>query len=483
MPVYILVCMLKNQIYTTLVRSLEFPLTAGQEVMLDRLAGFIASGEEDMVFLLKGYAGTGKTTMIRQLVLALETFRIPYVLLAPTGRAAKVLMNYTGRPAYTIHKKIYRQKQTVDASGLFVLDKNLLRSAVFIVDEASMISNQSPDSSLFGSGKLLDDLLEYVFTGPACRLVLSGDTAQLPPVGIPLSPALDANVLQQYGFQVIECELKEVVRQGRESSILRNATSIREVIAENRASGFLHIDLQDGGEIEKLSGGDLIEKIGTSYEQCGIYDTAILTRSNKRANLFNKGIRNSVLYRESEISRGDLLMIVRNNYFWASASESIDFIANGDLAEIMHIYGYESLYGFRFANVSLRFMDYGDAEMECKIMLDTLEIESAALSQEDYQRLFYTISEDYIDIRNKRERWKKIREDPYFNALQVKYGYAITCHKAQGGQWKSVFVDTGYLTPEMLDMEFYRWLYTAFTRPVEKLYLVNFDKRFFEKGS
>lgn len=472
--------MLKNHIYNILISDVEFQLTESQDDMLHFLSEFISFSGDDRIFLMKGFAGTGKTTLINLLVKALERCRIPVVLLAPTGRAAKVLMNYTGRPAYTIHKKIYRQKSAEDGTGLFVLDKNLHKSAVFIVDEASMISNQSADSSVFGSGKLLDDLLEYVYSGHGCRLVLSGDTAQLPPVGLPLSPALDARVLGEYGFEVVENELKDVVRQESQSDILMNATAIREFLSGGEASGFFRIVTGEHGDIERLSGGDLIEKIGESYEKYGIFETTVLTRSNKRANLFNKGIRSLVLYRDSEIARGDLLMVVKNNYFWASGSESIDFIANGDLAEIVHIYGYDNLYGFRFAEVSLRFIDYADAEIDCKILLDTLEIESAALSQEDNQKLYYAIAEDYAEIRNKRERWKKIREDPWFNALQVKFGYAITCHKAQGGQWKSVFVDTGYLSPEMLDVEFYRWLYTAFTRPVEKLCLVNFDKHFFE---
>jgi exodeoxyribonuclease V len=472
--------MLKNHLYKVLTNNLDFQLTESQADMLNQLADYIVSEVNDRVFIIKGYAGTGKTTMINRLVKALDSFKIPSFLMAPTGRAAKVLMNYTGKSAYTVHKKIYRQKSSTDGMGLFVLDKNLHKSTFFIVDEASMISNQASENSIFGSGRLLDDLLEYVYSGTECRLILVGDTAQLPPVGTSISPALDSDEIRNYGFEVVQNELSDVVRQDKESGILFNATAIRKFIADDKGNGFFNISLNVFTDIEKLSGGELIEKIGSCYDTYGLFDTIVLTRSNKRANLYNKGIRSSILFRESEISRGDLLMVVKNNYYWSEKSENIDFIANGDIAEVVHIYGYEELYGFRFADVSLRFIDYVDVEIECRILLDTLQIETASMSQDDGNRLFYSISEDYAEIKNKRERWNKIRIDPYFNALQVKYAYAITCHKAQGGQWRSVFIDTGYITPEMLDKDFYRWLYTAFTRPIEKLFLVNFDKRFFE---
>ena len=481
MLVYILICMLKNHIFKILTQNIDFQLTESQLSMLQQLSDFISGDPVDTVFLLKGFAGTGKTTMINQLVKTLEAFKIPAFLLAPTGRAAKVLMNYTDRPSYTIHKKIYRQKSSVDGMGVFVLDKNLHKSAFFIVDEASMVSNQPAESVVFGSGRLLDDLLEYVYSGEGCRLILAGDTAQLPPVGVPLSPALSKPVIEQYGFGVIENELTEVVRQSKESGVLYNATALRNYLALEEEGGYFPVKVEGFNDIEKISGSDLIEKIGNCYDKYGIYETTVLTRSNKRANLYNKGIRSSVLFRESEISRGDLVMVVKNNYYWTLHTEEIDFIANGDIAEIVHIYGYEDLHGFRFADVSLRFIDYDDVEIECKIILDTLQIESASMTQEDNRRLFYSVSEDYADIKNKKDRWGKIREDPYYNALQIKFAYAITCHKAQGGQWKAVFVDTGYITEEMLNREFYRWLYTAFTRTLDKLYLVNFDKRFFEK--
>ena len=473
--------MLKNHIYNSLTSTLELQFTESQLIMLDGLSSFILCEEDDRVFILKGFAGTGKTTMINQLVRTLESFSIPSVLLAPTGRAAKVLMNYSGKASYTIHKKIYRQKSQADGIGVFVLDKNLHKRTFFIVDEASMISNQTAENSVFGSGRLLDDLLEYVYSGKECRLILVGDTAQLPPVGISLSPALQRQSVENYGFSVMEFELTDVVRQAQNSGILFNATALRRFIGQGDTSQFFRLSVDEFSDVERISGGELIEKLSFCYDTYGIFETIVLTRSNKRAILYNKGIRTSLLYRDAEIARGDILMIVKNNYYWSSQAEEMDFIANGDIAEIVHIFGYENLYGFRFAEVSLRFLDYGDTEITCRIILDTLEAETASMSQEDQTRLFHSISEDYTDIKNKRERWKKIREDSYYNALQVKFAYAITCHKAQGGQWKTVFVDTGYLTDSMLDRDFYRWLYTAFTRPQEKLYLVNFDKKFFSE--
>jgi exodeoxyribonuclease V len=474
--------MLKNHIAAMLSGNNEFQLTESQLRMVEKLSEYVVSQANDTIFLIRGYAGTGKTTMINQLTSVLESMQIRSVLLAPTGRAAKVLMGYTGKSAFTIHKKIYRQKSSTDGFGTFVLDKNLHTYTWFIVDESSMISNESVESSVFGSGRLLNDLMEYVFTGEGCRLVLAGDTAQLPPVGINLSPALDKNVLEQSGFSVMDCELTDVVRQHTTSGILVNATLLREkLFSDEGSSGFFHIQIAGFNDIQRIAGSGLIETISESYEKTGIFETTILTRSNKRANLYNKGIRTSVLYRDSEIARGDLLMVVKNNYFWLNEDMNVDFIANGDIAEITHIFGYEDVYGFRFANVSLRFSDYEDLEIECKIILNSIGVESASLTREDLLRLYNSIAEDYAEIKNKRERWKKIKSDPYFNALQVKFAYAVTCHKAQGGQWKTVFVDTGYLTEERTDREFLRWLYTAFTRATEKLYLVNFDKRFFEE--
>lgn len=475
--------MIKNHLKSILTDKLPFSPTGCQAHLINVLSEYISSDTRDEIMLIKGYAGTGKTTMIFSLTQALLSLKIRSVLMAPTGRAAKVMSGYSGMPAFTIHKKIYRQKTSSDGMGKFLLDKNLYKNTYFIVDEASMISNQLSDSSVFGSGRVLDDLLQFVYSGENCRLVLVGDTAQLPPVGLSISPALEACTLQSYGFSVKEVELTDVVRQAEGSGILSNATELRNLIGNNFGNtGFFPIDIKGFNDVEKISGGDLIENISSCYDKHGFFDTTIVTRSNKRANLYNKGIRGSILYKEEEIERGDLLMVVKNNYFWAEGDKAaeLDFIANGDIAEIISIYGYEELYGFRFANVSLRFVDYKDVELDCKIFLETLSIETASFPNEKNRELFHAISEDYADVRNKKKRWEKIKEDPYFNALQVKYAYALTCHKAQGGQWKAVFVDHGYLTEDMLDTEYYRWLYTAFTRPTEKLYLVNFDKGFFE---
>lgn len=474
--------MIYQHVTNTLTKELVFLPNKGQKKLIECLSLFITSEGPDKIFLLKGYAGTGKTSIVAGLVKAIKKFKINSVLLAPTGRAAKVLSSYALSSAFTIHKKIYRQKSSSDGLGKFILDKNLNKDTIFIVDESSMITNQAGEGSNFGSGRLLDDLVEFVYSGTNCRLILVGDTAQLPPVGLAISPALELFEVEQYGFGVEEFELTEVVRQAENSGILSNATNLRHLInSKENTSGFFKIDISGFEDIERISGDELIEGISQSYDKHGIFDTAIITRSNKRANLFNKGIRNSILYRETELSKGDLLMIVKNNYFWISKIEELDFIANGDIAEIVSIHGFENLYGFRFADVCLRFVDYSDVEIDCKILLDTLELESASMGSDQYKKLYEAVSEDYMHIKNKQTRWKEIRENPYFNALQVKFAYAVTCHKAQGGQWNTVFIDQGFLNEEMINIEYLRWMYTAFTRPIEKLYLVNFDKRFFDE--
>lgn len=473
--------MIKNHLQTLLAKSFQFTPTNSQTRLIEGLAEYISSDKPDEIVLIKGYAGTGKTTMINALTQTLRSLKIRSVILAPTGRAAKVMAGYTGLTAFTIHKQIYRQKTSSDGMGRFVLDKNLYKNTYFIIDEASMISNEPNENSIFGSGRLLDDLIEYVYSGENCRLVLVGDTAQLPPVGLNISPALDAKQIDDFGFVVKEFELTDVVRQESDSGVLFNATNMRYLISSGEINpGFLKIETDSFPDIEKINGGDLIEKINSCYDKYGFFETSVVTRSNKRANLYNKGIRGSILYKENEIEQGDLLMVVKNNYFWVGEGMELDFVANGDIAEIEKIYNYEELYSFRFANVCLRFVDYEHVEIDCKIFLETLVIETASFSQERNRELFEAVSEDYLEIRNKRERWKKIKENPYFNALQVKYAYAITCHKAQGGQWKAVFIDHGYLVEDMLNVEYYRWLYTAFTRPTEKLFLVNFNKKFFD---
>jgi len=473
--------MIKKHIQSEIIRNLGKLPTESQELLIGKLADFITESGLDAVFIMRGYAGTGKTTMVSALVKTLAIFKFNAVLLAPTGRAAKVISTYTDRNAYTIHKNIYRQQSSSDGSGRFVLNKNMCKDTFFIVDEASMISNSTNEGSIFGSGRLLEDLIEYVYMGNNCRLILVGDTAQLPPVGLDVSPALSANELENYDREVYQHELTEVVRQDKNSGILYNATFLRNLITEGEDHfGYFKLEFQQFEDIRRLSGAELIEEISTCYDRYGLIETIVITRSNKRANKFNEGIRSSILYKEAEISTGDLIMVVKNNYFWLEENEKIDFIANGDIAQIISIYKYEELYGFKFANVSLRLLDYPDIEFDCKIILDTLAIESASLTSDQNRKLFDAVAEDYMDIPNKKKRWEKIKQDPYFNAMQVKFAYAVTCHKAQGGQWDAVLVDQGYMTDDMINTEFLRWLYTAFTRPTEKLYLVNFNKEFFE---
>jgi exodeoxyribonuclease-5 len=470
--------MLKNHIREKLLYNLQYTPTESQEKLFSKLADFIVKKDNYEIFLITGYAGTGKTTTIKTLIRTLYSFKINSILMAPTGRAAKVISSFTNKPAYTIHKKIYRQKSAKDGFGNFVLEKNLHKNTFFIVDEASMISNQSVDLSIFGSGRLLDDLIEYVYQGQYCKLILLGDIAQLPPVKMNLSPALDVKQLEGYGLEVKRAFLSDILRQSKESGILFNATSIRKKIDQDIAD-YPKIQVDDFPDIERISGTELVELISDSYDQYGIEETVVVTRSNKRANNFNQGIRNQILWREEELAVGDFLMVVKNNYYWIDEEEKMDFIANGDIAEIVDIRGYQDLYGHHFADVTLRFVDYDHIEVDAKVLMDTLHANQASLSREENKNLFYSVLEDYQDVKTKKARYQKVRENPYFNALQVKFAYAVTCHKAQGGQWKVVFLDHGYITDEMLDKEFYRWLYTAFTRAAEKLYLVNFHKSFF----
>ena len=439
------------------------------------------SPDDRSVFVLCGYAGTGKTTLVSALVRTLTELERKCVLLAPTGRAAKVFASYSDKGAFTIHKWIYRQKSIVN-STCFTLSENRSKNTLFIVDEASMIANGG--MSGFGSGALLDDLVEFVYSGEGCRLLLLGDTAQLPPVGEELSPALSADYLRSMYLSVSMMELTQVMRQSEDSGILSNATMLRKIIAAGETYDLPRISLKGFPDISIVTGETLIESIETEFGNSGIEETIILCRSNKRANIYNDGIRRRILYREDELNRGDLLMIVKNNYYWREQLgktdkqllEKIDFIANGDIAEIIRVGGTEEMYGFRFADVTLSFPDY-DCEMEVKIILDTLTSESPSLTKDENERLFAAVWEDYSEIRSKRKRMEKLREDPYDNALQVKYGYAVTCHKAQGGQWKSVFLDQGFISPDGLGTDYYRWLYTAFTRASEKLYLVNWPEK------
>lgn len=455
-------------------RKFLYKPTSEQENALKLLADFLLSPDSDGVFLLKGYAGTGKTSLVSALVKTLDELKQKCILLAPTGRAAKVFSHYAGHPAYTIHRRIYRQRSFSNELDNFTMNVNLHQHALFIVDEASMISNEGLSGNLFGSGRLLDDLIQYVYGGQGCRLILVGDTAQLPPVGEEESPALSADVLKGYGLSVTEQVLTQVVRQKLDSGILYNATELRIQMGGDCFGMMPRIRTEGFPDVCRITGVDLIETINTCYDQAGMDETIIICRSNKRANLYNNGIRNTILYREDELNTGDILMVAKNNYFWGADVKELDFIANGDIAEVRRVRRIHEMYGFRFADVLLSFPDYGDIELEVKLLLDTLHSDSPALTKEESDRLFYAVLEDYQDIPTKRERMKKMKADPWYNALQVKYAYAVTCHKAQGGQWKRVFIDQGYIAEDMLTPDYYRWLYTAFTRATETLYLVNF---------
>ena len=452
--------------------NFQFEPTNEQLKALEKWGDFLFVPNDHSLFLLKGYAGTGKSSLIGAVVKTLNEMKQKSVLLAPTGRAAKVFSAYAGQSAYTIHKKIYRQKEFSNEPTGFVLADNLYKHTLFIVDEASMISNDGLDSSFFGSGRLLDDLIRYVYSGEGCRLVLLGDSAQLPPVSQPESPALDISVLQGYGLKVHNMTLTEVVRQVKTSGILINATLLRKRMESKKTSDFPKLKTRNNADVQIVNGEDLLEAIQDAYHRDGLEETIVITRSNKRANGFNNAIRNRILFREEELTTGDLLMVVKNNYHWAKEEEAMDFIANGDLIEIVRVRRIQELYGFRFCDVTARFFDY-DIEIDLKILLETLHTDAPALPKDLNDKLFYSILEDYADIPAKREKMKRMKENPFYNVVQVKYAYAVTCHKAQGGQWKNVFLDLSYIPPDQMGIDFYRWLYTAFTRTTERIFLIN----------
>lgn len=470
--------MLKNYLYTELKQNLEFEPTLGQDVLLKMLGEYLSAPSSNEIFLIKGYAGTGKTTTVNALVRTLSTFKQKSVLLAPTGRAAKVLSSYTSRTALTIHKKIYRQRSGKDGLGGFILDRNLHKNTIFIVDEASMIGDRIYENNQFGSGDLLADLVKYVDSGAECRLILIGDVAQLPPVGLEISPALDKGYLERMGYRIKETYLRDVVRQALDSGILENATRLRRKLATEEVS-IPEIRTEGFSDIQRLGGAELIEELESSYYKYGEGETIVVSRSNKRANKFNMGIRNQILWREEEISVGDLLMIVKNNYHWVSPDEGLDFIANGDIAKLERIIRYHNIYNYRYADVIITLPDYKNLEIEARINLDTLFMDTASMPANEQKKLFETIMEDYPEETDKKKKMKKVIENPFFSALQVKFAYAVTCHKAQGGQWKSVFIDPGFFHEDMINREYLRWLYTAFTRATESLYLVNFPDDFF----
>lgn len=465
-------------IYNSLCKNLGNMPTDDQSTALKKLASYICENNNDTIFLLTGYAGTGKTSVISSVVKTLDLLRMRSVLMAPTGRAAKVLTSYAGKPAFTIHKKIYRQKSSKDGFGSFMLDRNISKDTWFIIDESSMISNNSSDTSLFGSGKLLDDLIEYVYSGRECKLILVGDSAQLPPVGSALSPALDPSALGQYGFGLITAELRQVVRQSETSGVLMNATSVRLQIEENN---LVHpsINCNDYKDVIKLGGNELIDELSASYGSCGLEGTIIVVNSNKQANRYNEGIRSRIFFREEEISTGDIVMIVKNNYSLLEEDEKgPGFIANGDIAEVRKIRKYEEHYGFRFADMTLYFPDY-DFEVESKVMIDVLHLDTPSLPAEKNKELFQNVLADYQHIKVRRKQYEAVRNDKWFNALQIKFAYAVTCHKAQGGQWERVFIDQGMFNRNEISIDYLRWFYTSLTRATDKVYLVNFNEEWF----
>ncbi len=463
--------MLEEFIATRIRAELPYEPNAGQTQLLSKLGCFLTSQDEERMFLLQGYAGTGKTSFMAAMVRALHKLQQPTVLLAPTGRAAKVLASNAGFPAYTIHKRIYRQKSAGET--VFTIGFNNLQNAIFIVDEASMIANQSENSG-FGSGNLLDDLIQYVYNGQHCCLLLIGDVAQLPPVGQEDSPALDIDFLKGYGLNVTTHQLTTVARQALESGILYNATALREKIAEGDVYDTPQFTYQGFKDIQAITGEAMLEAIEQAYNEVGLEDTIIVTRTNKQMNLYNAGIRARILWKEDELTSGDRIMVTKNNYFWTEQYEGIDFLANGEMFEINRIRNFRTLYGFHFADASLHAVDY-DWEIDVILWLDTLKTETPEQNYSMQNTLFNRVAEDYPELRSRKELVKAIMQNEYFNALHIKHSYAVTCHKAQGGQWKRVFVDQGFISEEHLGKDYYRWLYTALTRAQENVYLINFN--------
>ena len=478
--------MLNDEILKLIAQQFAFSFTPSQQQAALLLAHFVTTPKAYAACILRGYAGTGKTSLVGALVKVMHLLKRDVVLLAPTGRAAKVFSHHAGMPAYTIHRVIYRQESFQGEGTRFSLGYNKLRNALFVVDEASMISSGTgvmSTDTVFGTGELMDDLIQYVYSGTGCKLLLVGDTAQLPPVGEEDSPALCDEVLRRYGLLVGSASLTEVVRQSSESDVLSGATLLRQLLTEG-FEGIPPIHTDAHGEVRALPGNELIESLVGDYQEYGADSVIVVTRSNKRANIYNNGIRSRIFDREDEITCGDLVMAVKNNYYWTEqCAKSLpkdekmpfNFIANGDTAEVVRIRNVHEQYGFRFADATLRFADYDDFEMDCRLLLSTLQSESPSLTREESNQLYERVLEDYMHIPLKKDRMKALREDPYYNALQIKYAYAVTCHKAQGGQWARVYVDQGFVPADATGASYLRWLYTAFTRTTGRVYLVNWQ--------
>lgn len=469
---------IKADFYKELLQKFPFEPTIKQQKLLNELSNFIFDDNNRALFLLKGYAGTGKTTTISTVVNSLWKVGQKAVLLAPTGRAAKVISGYSKKQAFTIHKKIYFPKKQQNGSVDFIIQPNKHTNTIFIIDEASMIPDRPSNAKLFETGSLLDDLMNYVYAGKNCKIIFIGDTAQLPPVKLNVSPALEAKTLElEYQKEVTEIELDEVMRQHENSGILANATYLRMLIM-HKSTDF-QFDLNFPDIIRLIDGYDIEDAINSAYDNIGVEDTAFIVRSNKRANLYNQQIRTKIRGQENEISSGDYVMVVKNNYYWLQDSSEAGFIANGDICEITRLNAIKELYGFRFAEVEVRMIDYPNQKpFETVLILDTLSSESPSLSYEESNKLYQAVKEDFIHEKSKYKQLLAIKKNKYFNALQVKFSYAMTCHKSQGGQWKTVFVEQPYL-PDGIDVEYLRWLYTAITRAEEKLYLIGFKDDYF----
>jgi exodeoxyribonuclease-5 len=488
--------MINDYLKELILQNFGLKPTTDQEKVIESLCQFILSPDANSIFLLRGFAGTGKTSLVSALVKTMKQLNRECTLMAPTGRAAKVFSLYAEHPAFTIHKRIYRQK-SIDKDSIFTLNYNMRQNLLFICDEASMIANDEYTSGgLYGTGRLLDDMVHFVYGGKGCRLIIMGDTAQLPPVGDEESPALQESWLSGYGLNVVSHTLTEVVRQAENSGILWNATQLRKLMDTESIFDLPKIRFKGFPDVCNISGNELINTLEQCYYRDGESETIVVTRSNKRAKIYNNGIRAQILWREEFLEGKDMLMIAKNNYYWTEQlalqhlanaqaegktpeeAETLpfDFIANGDTAIVRRIRRQREFYGFTFADAELTFPDYDDFTMEATVLIDTLQTEAPALSKEQQDTLFNNIMEDYKGdpaLRSKQERLKALRNDPYYNALQIKYAYAITCHKAQGGQWTNVFVDQGYMTEELLGPEYFRWLYTAITRATTRVFFVN----------
>jgi len=472
--------MAEESFYGTFLEHFGCVPTESQSVLFSELEKFIRNRDTKEIFIIKGYAGTGKTSILSAFVKALHHFKVKTKLLAPTGRAAKVFSHKSATDAFTIHKHIYRRKSKVDITSGLDLQLNLFKNTVFFVDEASMIG----DYTLLKDGQinprnLLEDLVEYVYSGDGCKLILIGDEGQLPPVGSDFSPALDDEYMSNHfpNLKISSCRLQEVLRQSEDSEVLRNATLLR----NTDWIDYPKFDLKKGGDLIRITGLELQETLESSYSNYGTEETILITRSNKNANEYNKQIRGRILWYEEQLCSGDILMVVKNNYFWLGDETKIGFIANGEMIRIVRVRKVEELHGFEFAHLVVRFVDYEElGDVELIIHTESLNVEGPSLSRERLKDLFFSVERDYAHIREKKKRYEKILADPYFNALQVKYAYAVTCHKSQGGQWADVYIDQGYITDEMLNPDYYRWLYTALTRGTNRVYLVNFVDEFFE---